>query len=48
MAEESARLNLEIEDRADDLLFNQIVWKAVRGANSPMPPPVHSAFVMPR
>jgi YVTN family beta-propeller protein len=48
MAHESARLNLEIEDRADDLLFSEIIWKAVRGANSPMPPPVHSAFVMPR
>jgi YVTN family beta-propeller protein len=48
MAEVSQRLNLEIEDRADDLLFNQIIWKAVRGADSSMPPPVRAAFVMPR
>ena len=39
MAEVSPRLNLEIEDRADDLLFNEIIWKAVRGIDSPMPPP---------
>jgi hypothetical protein len=47
-AEVSKRLNLEIEDRADDLVFNEIIWKAVRGADSPMPPPVRSAFVLPR
>ena len=47
-AEQSMRLNLEIEDRADDLIFNEIIWKAVRGADSPMPPPVHAAFVLPR
>jgi DNA-binding beta-propeller fold protein YncE len=47
-AETSKRLNLEIEDRADDMVFNEIIWKAVRGADSPMPPPVRSAFVMPR
>lgn len=44
----SMRLNLEIEDRADDLVFNEIIWKAVRGADSSMPPPVRAAFVMPR
>jgi YVTN family beta-propeller protein len=48
MAELSQKLDLEIEDRADDLLFNEIIWKAVRGMSSPMPPPVRSAFVMPR
>jgi YVTN family beta-propeller protein len=48
LAELSGRLDLESEDRADDLLFSEIIWKAVRGADSPMPPPVHAAFVMPR
>jgi hypothetical protein len=38
----------EMEDRADDLVFNEIIWKAVKGKDSPMPPPVHSAFVLPR
>jgi len=48
MADVSRRLNLEIEDRADDLLFNEIIWKAVKGADAVMPPPVRSAFVLPR
>jgi YVTN family beta-propeller protein len=48
MADVSRRLNLEIEDRADDLLFNEIIWKAVRGADADMPPPVRSAFILPR
>jgi hypothetical protein len=47
-AEESRRLNLEVEDRADDLVFNEIIWKSVKGADSPMPPPVRAAFVLPR
>ena len=48
MAEVSQRLNLEIEDRNDDILFNEIIWKAVKGKDSIMPPPVRAAFVMPR
>jgi DNA-binding beta-propeller fold protein YncE len=48
MADVSRRLDLEIEDRADDLLFNEIIWKAVKGADAIMPPPVRSAFVLPR
>jgi DNA-binding beta-propeller fold protein YncE len=48
MSAVSQRLNLEIEDRADDLIFNEIIWKAVKGADAAMPPPVHAAFVIPR
>jgi hypothetical protein len=48
LAEVSQRLNLEIEDRADDILFNEIIWKAVKGKDAVMPPPVRAAFVMPR
>jgi hypothetical protein len=33
------------EDAADDLLLNEIVWKSVRGADSPMPAPRRAAFV---
>ncbi|MGE3821135.1 MAG: bifunctional YncE family protein/alkaline phosphatase family protein [Isosphaeraceae bacterium] len=47
-AETSKKLNLEKEDQADDLVFNEIIWKAVKGADSPMPPPVRAAFVLPR
>ena len=48
MAEVSQKLDLEIEDRNDDILFNEIIWKAVKGKDSVMPPPVRAAFVMPR
>ena len=44
----STHLDLEVEDRADDLLFNEIIWKAVKGKDAVMPPPVRAAFVMPR
>lgn len=44
-----AKLSMEMdfskEDAADDLLLNDIVWRSVRGPNSPMPPPVRAAFV---
>jgi DNA-binding beta-propeller fold protein YncE/phospholipase C len=39
--------NLAKEDAVDDLLFSEIIWKAVRGANSPCPPPVRAAFFLP-
>jgi hypothetical protein len=48
LAAASERLNLEVEDRADDLLFNEIIWKAVKGKDAVMPPPVRAAFVLPR
>jgi YVTN family beta-propeller protein len=44
----SEKINLAKEDQADDLLFNEIIWKSVKGKNSPMPPPVRAAFVIPK
>jgi hypothetical protein len=44
----SETLDLSREDAADDLVFNEIIWKAVKGADSMMPPPVRAAFVLPR
>lgn len=41
----SAAMNFEEPDRAPESELNEIVWKSVRGAGSPMPPPVRSAFV---
>jgi len=47
-AQLSAKLDLEEkEDQADDILFNEVIWKSVKGANSPMPPPVRAAFFVP-
>ncbi len=33
------------EDNIPDLLFNQVIWKAVKGENSEMPAPKRSAFL---
>jgi DNA-binding beta-propeller fold protein YncE len=46
-AEASRKLDLEKEDRADDIAFNEIIWKAVKGQDAKMPPPVRAAFVIP-
>ena len=44
----SAAMDLDTEaDLAPELALNEILWKSVRGAASPMPPPVHAAFVRP-
>ncbi|MFL6194427.1 MAG: LpqB family beta-propeller domain-containing protein [Thermoanaerobaculia bacterium] len=44
----SLAMDLDTEaDRAPDLELNEILWKSVRGAASPMPPPVRAAFVRP-
>jgi hypothetical protein len=32
------------EDAADDLLLNEVIWRSVRGAGHPMPPPVRAGF----
>ena len=41
----SATMNFKKEDAADDLLLNEIIWRSIRGANSPAPAPIHAAFV---
>jgi len=43
----SETFDLTKEDVADDLLFNQVIWHAVKGPDVPMPPPVRAAFVVP-
>ena len=37
----SARMNFADIDDAPMHRLNAIIWKSVRGAASPMPPPVH-------
>jgi hypothetical protein len=41
----SQKMNFSREDAADDLLLNEIIWRTVRGADQPMPPPIRAAFV---
>jgi hypothetical protein len=47
-AKQSLAFDLDKEDAADDLLFNEVIWKSVKGADSPMPPPVRAAFFLPK
>ncbi len=47
-AKASAEMNLDVEDAADDLAFNEIIWRSVRGAHSPMPAPVRAGFFVPK
>jgi YVTN family beta-propeller protein len=47
-ADWSEKANLAKEDQADDLLFNEVIWKSVKGAHSRMPPPVRAAFFLPK
>ena len=46
-AEASEKLDFSVADAADDLILNEIVWKSVRGIDSPMPAPVRACFVFP-
>lgn len=41
----SATFDFTKEDRIPDLLFSQVIWKAVKGEESVMPAPRRSAFV---
>jgi hypothetical protein len=43
-AKVSERMDFRKEDRADDIVLNEIIWRSVRGADQPMPAPVRSAF----
>jgi hypothetical protein len=40
-ARESAKMNFAEADEAPMRRLNEIIWKSVKGADSPMPPPVH-------
>ena len=44
-AQQSAMWDFSKEDTLPDIEFNEVIWKSVKGADSPMPAPVRSAFV---
>ena len=44
-ADLSATFDFSKEDSAPDLLFSEVIWKAVKGEHSVMPAPRRSAFV---
>jgi YVTN family beta-propeller protein len=43
----SLRMNFSAPDLAPDLELNQIIWEAVRGRGSVMPPPRRTGFIRP-
>jgi hypothetical protein len=43
-ARESEKMDFTEPDKVDDFVLNEVVWRSVRGPNSPMPPPVRAAF----
>ena len=44
---QSLAMDFSDADRTPELLLNDIVWRSIRGANSPVPPPRRSVFVRP-
>ena len=43
----SQKFDFSKEDMVSDAEFNEVIWKAVKGLDSPCPPSVHAAFFMP-
>jgi DNA-binding beta-propeller fold protein YncE len=43
----SAAMDFSRPDRAPDRDLNEILWRAIKGEATPMPPPVRAAFVRP-
>jgi len=46
LSRETKSFNLTMADAAPDVAFDEVIWKAMRGVNSEMPAPRHSAFLM--
>ena len=44
----SETFDFTAEDKVDDATFNEVIWKAVRGIDSPCPPSVRAAFLSTR
>ena len=44
--EKSEKFIFTKEDQVNDAEFNEVIWKAVKGVDSPCPPAVHAAFFM--
>jgi len=41
----SAAMNFDEADMTPEYELNEILWKSIRGSDSPMPPPVRSGFI---
>src|SRR5207248_6131090 len=47
-AKVSEGFDLTKEDAVDDLLFNEVIWRSVKGGDSKMPAPVRAGFFRPK
>jgi YVTN family beta-propeller protein len=47
LSEKSATFNFSKEDEINEADFNEILWKGIKGINSPVPSPRRAAFVKP-
>lgn len=45
-ARQSEKIDLRYADKIDDRLFNEIIWKAIKGEHSVMPAPKRGAFLV--
>lgn len=45
LTKQSAAFNFTREDKVPDDKFNEVLWKAIKGINSPLPSPRRAAFV---
>jgi YVTN family beta-propeller protein len=45
LSEKSAAFNFSKEDEVNDAEFNEVLWKGIKGINSPVPSPRRAAFV---
>jgi hypothetical protein len=41
----SETFDFSVEDRVNDSDFNEVIWRAVKGLDSPCPPSVRAAFL---
>jgi hypothetical protein len=41
----SKKMDFSKEDAADDLALNEVIWRSVKGPDSPMPSPTRAGFV---
>ena len=44
-AKRSSAIDLTKEDRVPDRLFNEILWRGIKGEDAPPPPPSRAAFI---
>jgi hypothetical protein len=47
LSRKSETFNFSKEDDINDASFTEVIWKGIKGINSPVPSPKRAAFIMP-